>query len=289
MFPHEFWRTVALIDVGGIVGGSLYWTSAYLSHVVRSPDDASIDQWSGSWQFWLANAFTGVGGAWAVLLAMLWASRAPLGSDAKEMLELIGTAIVAGYAGNRVLPAVADRLLKELIENATKTTMAAAKSAKTQADSAKQSRMVSEILAYLDSKGNQTDHQTDDYIAQLRATLSLDPTFRSAAILLARILDESKKDTAGAIEVLTAFIDAKSKAGGKDDSDVADAYWNLANYYEEEFKAGGGEDTSLRKKAIDSLQVSLKILPAYSESLKADPDFQDLLADPASKSLPLGE
>ncbi|HEY5329128.1 MAG TPA: hypothetical protein VIJ79_04525 [Acidobacteriaceae bacterium] len=280
-----FWLVVFEVSIGGAVGGLLYWTSGFLTSAQPVAKADAPPSWKGDPSFCLASVFTGLGGAWAALLATLWANRAPLDLNTKDMLELLATSIIAGYAGNRLLPAVAERLTSELLKRTAANTQASAESAKVEADSARRSRMISEVLAYLDSKGNQTDHQTDAYVAQLQEELRQDPQFRQAALLLARMYAEAKNDYSTGIDVLQAFIDAKRRGGAKDDSNVADALWNMANYFECEFKTGGKTNRLLRQKAIEALAGSLRILPSYRNSLMDDDDFKELIADPEAKVL----
>lgn len=282
-----------VLSVGGFVGGLLYWTSLFLAGSVnRRQDQTEEAAWNSGPLFCLANVFTGIGGAWAAALAMLWAHRAPIGPDPEALLELLATSIIAGYAGNRLLPAVAERLTSELLKKsaeAAKINAAAAKldaeAAKTEAEAATRSRLIAEGLAYLDVKGSQTQHQTDSFIIRLDSELRREPQFRQAAILLARMYAESRGDVAKAVTVLEDFIAARRQSVAMDDSNVADAYWNLGNYYEIQFAASDRKDRSLRLKAIGSLAESFRILPSYQSNLMQDPDFQDLIMDPDAKRL----
>jgi tetratricopeptide (TPR) repeat protein len=270
----DFWRVVLLLTSGGVIGGLLYWASVYLSNADKA-GNASSNEWKASVPFCLANAFMGIGGAWAALLAMLWAKRAPLGSATEDLLELLATSIVAGYAGNRILPVVADRLTKELLESTARKVTTAAKSAN-------RSRVISEVLAYLDLRGSQTEHQTKNFIALLQAELKQNPEFREAAILQARVFAELKKDNRRAISILQDFIASKRRAGKEDDENVGDAFWNLANYFEEEFRLTG--EPKDRQEAISALRESLRILPNYRSNYLEDEDFKELRDDPEAKS-----
>jgi hypothetical protein len=303
----DFWRCVLGVSVGGAIGGLLYWTSGYLTAVPpqdaaeevddqeKKPEDESKPVLSPGW-LGAANAFTGFGGAWAVALAMLWAKRMPVERTLLDELELLGTSIVAGYAGTKLLPMIADRLTKEFVEKSAKDAQKAANEAvsgakqvaaavvhvASAATDAKTSRLITEAIAYLDSSGNQTEHQTADYVARLQDVLSRQPTLRQAAVLLGRMYAQLMRDNQKAIGVMREFLAAKKKAG-EEDEHVADAYWNLANYMEFEYAKSGSKDPALRTGAIDALAESIRIAPGYKADYLKDDDFEKLREDPEAK------
>jgi hypothetical protein len=307
----DYWRIVLAVSLGGMLGGLLYWTADYL-HAVRpetpppGPDGAGpkageAKPWNfpGNaeyrWNFWfcIANAFTGVGGAWAAALAMLWAKRMPVNkAPLEDQLLLLGTSIIAGYAGNRLLPAVAERLTKELLDRKTEEAKKAAavavkvgKSTELDAASAARSELTSEVYTYLDVKGSQSAHQTLEYRDKLKAELKRNPENRKAAVLLARLYAELQNQEASATEVLEEFIRNKTADGQKPDTDVADTSWNLANYYEELFAKTG--DPKLRLASIEAVVRAVAIAPGYLRNVKEDPDFESFRNDPeARKRLP---
>jgi hypothetical protein len=283
MGQSDFWRVILLVTVGGSIGGSLYWTSGYLSKVSKGHADGANDSWNASFWFWMANAFTGIGGAWAALLASLWAKRAPLGSTLEDTLELLATCIVAGYAGNRVLPAVADRLTKDLLEKTLQKTKAAAAEAqqseveaKKSSDEAVIARKIAEINAYLASNAPATLRETTANIETLVGILQTTPTRRAAAFALAWLYWKIEQRVA-AIEVLRSFVAAKEANKTANDKDTADAYWNLAWYYEEEFTTSG--QRSNRDAAVDCMAESLRIKPEYRKDLDDADEFSGVRTD----------
>ena len=271
----DFWRVFFLLTAGGVIGGLLYRTSIFLSTTHKITQNPLSDEQS-TVSFSIANAFMGIGGAWVVLLVLLLTKRAPLGLETDQLLELFATAMVAGYTGNRIFLAGAGKLTKELFESTAKKVNNAEKSAN-------RSRVISEVLAYLDQGGNQTGHQTRNFVAALQAQLKLNPEFREIAILLARVLAELKNDKRSAIYVLQGFIATKRRSGKEDDENVADAFWNLANYFEEDFKKTGDRDS--RQEAISAMGESLRILPDYRANYIEDGDFKDLRNDAKAKKL----
>ena len=156
----DFWRVFFLLTAGGVIGGLLYRTSIFLSTTHKITQNPLSDEQS-TISFSIANAFMGIGGAWVVLLVLLLTKRAPLGLETDQLLELFATAMVAGYTGNRIFLAGAGKLTKELFESTAKKVNNAEKSAN-------RSRVISEVLAYLDQGGNQTGHQTRNFVAALQ-------------------------------------------------------------------------------------------------------------------------
>ncbi len=309
----DYWRIVLAVSVGGMLGGLLYWTADYLRTVrpemageakaaaeakaiaegpgapvipaTKPEDEAASAKFPWSLWFCAANAFTGAGGAWAAALAMLWAKRMPVNKvPLEDQLLLLGTSIIAGYAGNRLLPAVAERLTRELLERKAEEAKVAAavavKAGKTtmlDAKSAARSELTSEVYAYLDVKGSQSTHQTLKYVENLRAELKLNPLNRKAAVLLARLFDELLGKRADSIEVLEAFVKDKTAGGQKGDVDVADSSWNLANYYEEAFAET--KDRKWRLAAIEAVERAIVIVPGYLKNAQIDPDFESFRND----------
>ncbi len=271
----ETFRIVVTVTAAGMIGGLLYATSLHLTRLRKGgvpPGWWTRLRSSESFPY----AFIGAGGAWAALLAMLWAKRAPLDYIPEDILELIATSILAGYSGNRVLPAMADRLAKELLEKT-------ARDAESAADDARSSRIISEVIAYLDDKGSQTGRQTSVYIETLKGVLKNTPGARKASILLARLYTEQQKKPQEAIKVLEDFIATRTSAGKPGDGDVADAYWNIANYYEQMFAAH--PDQTNRKQAIDALAHSISITPQYRQNLMSDDDFKALRSDTEARTI----
>ena len=141
---------------------------------------------------------------------------------------------------------------------------------------AQRSELTAEVFAYLDVRGSQSVHQTLAYEKKLKAELKKDGCNRKAAILLARLYAELQKSRDKAIQVLDGFIKAKLANGAKPDSDVADAYWNIANYFEEEYRESGKADATLRTKAIEAAGRSIAIVPGYLKNLWEDGRLQRL-------------
>jgi hypothetical protein len=280
-----FGLSIALIGVPGALGGLTNGISIYLKTVgAEKTKWPPCDPLPAS-TFFFAQAVSGLGGALAALLVMLSAKRFPdTLDDVTAVLLLATTGFMAGYIANRLLPAVGDKL-EEQITNLKKKTdetdakVEVAKEAILQAESrTKQAiNLATELVRagdYLRSQGF-VPVQTRALLDSLSSLAQSFPTNRTLNILYARVYDEAAGDRDKAIQALRDFIEAKQKAGEGDDSNVAAAYWNIANYCEFEFKQNG--NPALRAQTLAALQESLKRDSlAYCNKLKDDPDFEDL-------------
>lgn len=299
----EFWLTIALTAVPGMLGGITNGVSMFLKQVKAEPKDWPPNGNLSVPAFFLAQALSGVGGALAALLATLWANRFPEASqffEAKALLTLLTTSYVAGYVANRLLPAIAESLYEQvskLAERARKTSEQAEEAKKAgdeaserassaEANANKAVELATEMVrasGYLAAKDFSQPIATLTLVAKLAELMHSFPTNRTLNILLARLYAEAARDHESAIAVLTAFVEAKKRIGEDGDVHTADACWNLANYYEEKFKTL--RDASLRIKAIECLTESMKRMPSYYMDLMNDEDFAELRKSAESATL----
>ena len=171
---------------------------------------------------------------------------------------------------------MADQLTKQIVEEAERRTAVSAMQAQ-------RSELTSEVYTYLDLNGSQSTHQTATYETRLKAELDATPENRKAAILLARLYGEVVKAPEKAAHVLEVFVAHKLAHGTKGDEDVADVYWNIANYNEQLYRMSAGATRAYRDRAIDALRSSIAIVPEYAQNLLTDWDFQALRTDPEAK------
>jgi hypothetical protein len=306
-WQEQYWLIVVCVTIGGAIGGLLYWTAGYIAvpKTGATADGKPMAEalsagFRSGWRFAAANVFTGTGGAWAVVLAMLWAKRAPVDAVLTDRLELLATSMIAGYAGNRVLPAVAERLTKDLLNKAIKKTTEAAESAKDSQAKAKQSQneakhslddakkagKIAEINAYIARDDKHTLKASLGYIETVASMLHEDPTYRPAAFALAS-LQWDLQGADAAVKVLNEFIEAKHKAGSGSDKDVADAYWNIAWYYWDAYNAipdGEEKNETQKNESVKAMLQSLKLKPEYKQALNDDEGFTELREDTSIKA-----
>jgi hypothetical protein len=299
----EFWLSILLTAVPGVLGGITYSVSVFLKET-----NAKDAAWPPSgrlpkYAFIAAHALNGFGGALAALLVTLWANRFPDPFfELKAWLSLVSTGFVAGYIANRLLPAIADSLynrLKQLSQKADEAGMKADEAGGKVADMRKEVDEASKRVAAAEMKAKvaaklATDMvRASDYlakqdfaqksitmaqIAKLSGLVELVPVNRTLNFLLVRLFDEALGDSQSAIAVLNSFIEAKRRSGEDEDADTADALWNLASYFEAEADAGTTSEN--RTKAIEALKQSLQRVPAYYSDLMTDEGFAELRKSP---------
>jgi tetratricopeptide (TPR) repeat protein len=248
------------------------------------------------WFFLLGRCVVGIGGATAVLLASLSVNKFTGSSDI-DLLALSALCFVAGSIGYRLLPMVAAQLEKRLGEAERKVDRAVkeveqnkGEIAVTRDEANLQAKLavsmasqLVEAFGYLENK-DFSSSQTEKLINSMSSLLEHFPTNRPLNILLSRLWEDAAKNRQRAMQVLRAYVEEKTKIGQGTDTDVATAYWNLANYYEFDFKKT--QDMQYRKEAIRALSKALEISPAmYLDDLSQDPDFGELAASEEGQKL----
>jgi hypothetical protein len=311
----SFWVIAGWTTLGGCVGGLLYLISALLPKVAAGsaaaatpekdsePPSAVLRLKRATWGTWLSHMGIGVGGSWATMLAAVWAKRAPFTNDLDSHLGLIGTAVIGGFAGSRILPAVADRLTRELLEKAVQESQASADSAEDSKQSAEDAKRkaesaqrqveaerrkaelvgkAAEANAYL-SSDRRSAADTIRYIGVLAAAMDEMPTVRQVAWALTWLhVENGNFDEA--VKTLEAFISAKNAVGQGKSKDVADAYWNIA-YCQVTRSQPSEENLASAKSALEN---SIAIEPEYRAAVLENPEYRRLL-DPTFKDAEEGD
>jgi hypothetical protein len=286
----QFWLTLALVGIPGVLGGLTNGISIFLK-----PEDADAEHLPKR-SYYLAYGITGFGGSLAALLAILWNGKFPNPLvHVEDLLTLACTGFVSGYIANKLLPAIADKVQKQLTEVqqqqdelkqrqfqlTERHTELAKKSEQGIGNAVNLSTELTAAWDYL-SSGSFVAGQTGRLITSLSSLVEAYPTNRPLNILLSRLWEEASKNRKKALEVLAAFIQAKLDLG-QSDEDLATAYWNAANYYEDDF-----EETAipeLRAKAIETFRKALEIAPSYREELVGDDDLAGLRESDEGKVL----
>jgi hypothetical protein len=291
---RQFWLTIALTGIPGVLGGLTNGVSIYLKAIYEEKDKWPPSGHLSAGAFFSSQGVTGFGGAIAALLVALWAKRFP-DENAIGMLELAATGFVAGYIGNRLLPAIADTLYDKYLQLAKKADETARKTEEThvklQAATEEITRQEGKtdvaletankaILAaekktlraislstemfradsYLRGK-DFVPVQTANIIGTLRSLAADFPLNRTLNILLSRTYNEAAGERVKAIEVLRDFIQAKAAANQGQDLDAAAAYWNIANYCEFQFR-----DTADRTWRTQALEAAGEALSRDSQT-----------------------
>jgi hypothetical protein len=273
---YQFWLTLALVGIPGVLGGLTNGISIFLK-----PADTEAGKRPKT-SYYLAFGITGFGGSLAALLVILLDGKLPIPiTDLKNLLIIVCTGYVSGYIANKLLPAIAESLNKKLIQLTEQQAELAKKSEQDIGNAVSLSTELTRAKDYLASRTFITG-QTEKLIASLSDLAKVYPTNRTLNILLSRTWAEASKNREKALEVLDNFISAKLKAD-ESDEDLAAAYWNAANYYEFDFKKT--KNPELRAKALEALRKALEISASYKEELDRDKDFKDLRESPEGKRL----
>jgi hypothetical protein len=283
----QFLSILALVGIPGVLGGLTNCITIFLKPgQVDSPKPS----------YYLAFGVTGFGGSMAGLLVTLWVGKFPKGAfGVEDLLTLACMGFIAGYLGDRLLQAVADKVQKQLTEvqqqqDELKQQQAKLTERHTElaidtdqriADAVNLSTELTAAREYLSGESFVTG-QTEGLIASLSSLVKAYPTNRPLNILLSRLWEEARYDRKKAMEVLDAFIEAKLKTGQRDE-DLATAYWNAANYFEFDFRETNKPE--LRAQVVGALRKALEISPSYRDELLRDKDFANLRESDEGKAL----
>jgi hypothetical protein len=274
----QFLTIVAVSGVPGILGGLTKAVSPYLNSERAAGEKAKPQPW----QVYFANAVTGFGGAMSAVLVTLWAKRFPkFPLDVEAYLLLFTTGYIAGYIANKLLPAIADQVYDQLTK-LKKEQQEIAKQAKTDTqNSTNLSTQLTRAYDYLERKLFFPD-ETKSLIQSLTELVAIYPDNRLLNILLGRLWDEAAHNRTMALEAMRRFIGVKLGMGQKDD-DLATAYWNAANYLEDEFKVSKAPE--LRSQAIEAVRNAIACAEHYRDVYLNDGDFEEIRGMPEGMAL----
>jgi tetratricopeptide (TPR) repeat protein len=226
----------------------------------------------------------GIGGAFAVMLAIIVAGRYKDEATAVNLLFLTSVCLVAGFIGERLLTAVAKKVEDQIAAVDKKVDE---KNQETQ----EYVKVQTTILQALQSLNTGEYDQTiiSQYIKDLESgrqnsRFRLDRTLN---MVLARLYADVKQDYDKAIAVLREFVKEKGKQG-QNDVNVSDALYNIASYLARKIKTvPAGAKEELRKQALDALTQSVKIAPQNAKAAMHDPnqDFEIFYDDPDFKKI----
>lgn len=278
----QFWLTLALVGIPGVLGGLTNGISIFLRPADTEAGNAASDGDLPKRSYYVAYAITGLGGSLAALLVTLWAGRFPKDIvDLEALLTLTCMGFVSGYIANRLLPAIANSLYKKLTDLSDRQDELARKSAQGIGNAVSLSTELTAAKDYLSGESFVAG-QTGKLIVSLSSLVKAYPTNRPLNILLSRMWEEASNNRKKAMDVLDTFIKAKLDAGQKDE-DLATAYWNTANYFEFDFRERNTPE--LRAQAIQALRKTLAISPSYLAELMRDKDFASLRESDEGKLL----
>jgi hypothetical protein len=278
----QFWLTLALVGIPGVLGGLTNAVSIFLPSAGGEGGKLPSSGDSPKRSYYLAYGITGFGGSLAALLVILWAGKFPGDiANLQALLTLACMGFVAGYMANRLLPAIANSLYKKLTDLSERQDDLAKRSEVGIGNAVSLSTELTAAREYLSGESFVAG-QTEKLIASLSSLVKAYPTNRPLNILLSRLWEEARYDRKKALDVLGAFIQAKLDAKQRDE-DLATAYWNAANYHEDDFREMNRPE--LRTQTVEALRKALEIAPSYLEELLRDKDFAGLRESDEGKAL----
>lgn len=294
VIPPEFWYALLLTAFPGMLGGVTNGVSMFL----KGQED-KLETWPPNGRlsrlsFFVAQAVTGIGGSIAFLLVTLWAHRFPTTTDeffnAQSLLTFVCSGFVAGYIANRLLPAIADSLYRQIkkladqagaAENTANKAKEVGEQAKLQAAFAEAKtdaavKLASAMVGALDylAQDDFAPKKTKEQIDALTELVRLFPTDNNLNLLLARLHAKAAGNRIGAIDVLRTYIQAKKIAGQGEDPEMANAFWNESYYLFAEGTIRKDED--LVQEAVEAMEQSIQREPSYFRALVDDNDFKPM-------------
>lgn len=197
---------------------------------------------SPTWVYLVTQALIGTAGAMAAIFAFLTVGKTVGSSQQTDVLfsgaifYMASLSVVAGFIGNRLLPAVGLQLLQKQVARAqNKATDAeqkaeeAAKKSDAAVDITNMNRDVVAALGML--KMAVPPGYTEQIIKSLEGHIKTFPLDRALHIVLGRLYAEKLKDPAKAISLLEKFVATRKTTGEKPNDDIAAALFNISCYY----------------------------------------------------------
>lgn len=225
------------------------------------------------------SGLSGMGGSIAVLSILILDGKFKQAPDDAVRLGVCSLGTVAGFIGFTVLNSLARGLAQRIDRQAERVTEMQREIQLNTEQLRDQS--IESAIALGFATANQAasgighDDALPTAIGRLKPAHDKQPTNRTVAIILGRLYRWSN-DYQKAIDVLTASIDARNKAGILPDTDTAALYFNRACYHALLAKRDDGQDHV--RQAIADLRISVNLDPANAQELD-DPDLVLLKGD----------
>jgi hypothetical protein len=289
----HYWQALALAVISGLGGGFISAVASLLDPGKTEKGYEATNGVSLSVFIW-GRGLLGIGGAFAVMLAIIVAGRYKDETTSSNLLFLTSTCIVAGFVGQRVLSAVAKRVEDQIADEVDRKTQGVRDAVeKVVEEKARETQVYANIgdniIAALGTLNTRNFDPTaiGQHIKDLESARQLPAyrTHRTLNIVLARLYADGKRDYDRAIAILTEFVEEKAKQGPPD-IDLADGYYNIACYkLRKMLTTSGGAADELRAQALQALEASVRIAPQNAEDAVSDRDFDPIHQDPAFKKI----
>lgn len=300
----HYWQALALAILSGFGGGLISAVASLLDPGKTEKGYEATNGVSVGVFVW-GRGLLGIGGAFAVMLAIIVAGRYKDDVTASNLLFMTSICVVAGFVGQRMLSAVAKRMEDQIAQEVDRKTKGVRDSVeKVVEEKARETEKVVEekaretkvhvnigdnILAALGTLNARNFDPTEigQYIKDLESARE-NPDYRTDRtlnIVLARLYADGRKDYDQAIAILTRFTEERAKQGPPD-INLADGFYNIACYkVRKMLTVSGDAAVELRAQALAALEKSVKIAPQNAEDAASDRDFRPLSDDPEFKRI----
>ncbi len=293
----SWWACLLLVLVAGAIGGLIGAVLKALTYISEKlpdyEDEASVRAHQEMCRrmklkrFYLGRSVTGIGGAFAAMLAGTWIGKINYTTDTENVMSLAALCVISGTIAHKLIPGIGERLQGELMRTQMKNvTRLAEERAEETEKTIEASQIYTTVISHADTAFN-TEISADINLAikelvSLRKTHPLD---RTAHIYLGRLY-RLKKDYNAAITTLRDFVESldeeRSGFGRTSHIDLAAgiAYFNIACYHAlklEEFESRGHskpEISRLYNETLVALQEAVRLDPENLIAAQTDPDLE---------------
>jgi len=295
----SWWACLLLVlvagAVGGVIGAVLKALTFFSEKLPDYEDETSVQAHQEMCRrmklkrFYLGRSVTGIGGAFAAILAGTWIGKIVYTCDTENVMSLAALCVVAGTIAHKLIPGIGERLQGELIRKQMKNVSKLAdERAEETEKTIEASQTYTIVISHADTAFN-TEILADINLAikELVSLLKTHPLDRTAHIYLGRLY-RLKKDYNAAITTLRGFVEnldeERSASGRTSHIDLAAgiAYFNIACYHAlklREFESGGHskpEISRLYNETLMALQEAIRLDPENLIAAQTDADLEDI-------------
>ncbi len=291
----HYFAIVMITLIGGAIGGIARGASDRLNRGIPSSINYSYSSWGNinkRISFWLQHIFLGIGGSFSAIFITLMFSKYILDIASLQSITLYSSiAVLGGIMAKRCLPALGDRIMKELeqVKNENKTFE------KRVATVEKNIVEVETKLTYrqlIDSADKALSDKNPTLIK--KAISDMEDAFvehgvdRQYTIKLGRLyrkLAENGEECEfhrcidKAISTLKKFIEILTTRGIDNEevrSAIGTAYFNIACYYVLKSRRDEEMKDSLLEDALNTVHLAFKYYPYLRTPSKTDSDLKEI-------------
>ena len=260
--PDDWIIILPVMGMAAFIGGLLQVLYPFV-------DPNTKDKPNVTWKHIWVSGFFGFGGGMAVLLAATWVGKVP-----GSVIELVGTGIVAGFIGYRILPKIAETL-ESRVSAAEKDLAQAERNIKEIEANVKECLIAKYRASLISLQFLKRPSEFKDVAAELEETIKKYHDVSEFYILLGRAY-KSLGEYENAIHTLDRLIQQQLTK-----KQLSKALFNRSCY-----KVLAGTDGEKKKitnerlvsSGLDDLKQAIDLFEENKEDAFVDPDFQTLIA-----------